>query len=579
MLTTVSKLTEVISPRRLLGVRWWLGLAFAAVGIVTATSVYVLVSASSDERAEDLGTNLAVGEIFLVANRLEGASPDMAASIVESFADEDFRAWAFDADGKLVSAPSVSGVALETIPGAETALDTALAGQRYVKQEGGTVRVASAPVSHRGEVDGAVVARATRPAELTEAIGSLREDRLEALAIAVGVAILIGFLVATLLSTRLKRLARGAAQLAEGRLDIPLESRGRDEIADLGRALEKMRGRLRDSFEMLSTERDRLSAILTALNESILVVSKGGEVQFSNPAADPLLAPGGGPVEELRPWLRRAQEHGEARTDALRAGDHVFAIAARELPAGDAVLVVVRDRTEEMRRELAEREFVSNAAHEMRNPIAGVSGAIEVLRAGAKDDPEAREHFLDRLAEDAERISRLTHSLLTLARVEALGESAREVVDVDTAAQEAIQTVVAPETLTVSVDVAPGLSVEGDPALVRQVLISLLSNAYRNTPPRGAVTLRARGGTAGEALIEVSDTGAGIRPEEQSRIFERFYRGSNSLEQEGFGLGLSIARRMVEVMGGGIGVRSEVGKGSTFWVRLPATKPAAAPVA
>jgi two-component system, OmpR family, phosphate regulon sensor histidine kinase PhoR len=575
----VSKPTESIAPRRGFGVRLWLGLAFVAVGIVTATSVYVLVSASSDERAEDLGTNIAVGEIFLVANRLEGASTDEAASIVASFADEDFRAWAFDAEGELVSSPRVSGVDLEAVPGFEGALDTALAGQRYLEQEGGTVRVASVPIAHRDEVDGAVVARATRPAEVSEAIGSVREDRLEALAIAVGVAILIGFLVATLLSQRLKRLAGSAAQLAEGRLDTPIESRGRDEIADLGRALEKMRARLRDSFELLSTERDRLSAILAALKESILVVSRDGEVQFSNPAADPLLAPGGGPVEELRPWLRRAQERGEARTDALRAGHRVFAIAAHALPAGDAVLVVVRDRTGEMRRELAEREFVSNAAHELRNPIAGVSGAIEVLRAGAKDDPEARERFLDHLAEDAERISRLTHSLLTLARVEALGGTARDVVDVGTAAQEAIQAVVAPETLTVSVDVERGLRVEGDAALVRQVLISLLSNAYRNTPPGGAVTLRARGDTAGEASIEVSDTGTGIPPEEQNRIFERFYRGSNSLEQEGFGLGLSIARRMVEVMGGEIGVRSEMGKGSTFWVRLPATKPVEAPVA
>ena len=100
------------------------------------------------------------------------------------------------------------------------------------------------------------------------------------------------------------------------------------------------------------------------------------------------------------PWLRRAPSRGVGRAaTASRVGDRVYAIGARELPAESAVLAVVRDRTEELRRELAEREFVSNAAHELRNPIAGISGAIEVLRAGAKDDPEAREHFLDRLAD------------------------------------------------------------------------------------------------------------------------------------------------------------------------------------
>jgi signal transduction histidine kinase len=82
-----------------------------------------------------------------------------------------------------------------------------------------------------------------------------------------------------------------------------------------------------------------------------------------------------------------------------------------------------------------------------------------------------------------------------------------------------------------------------------------------------------------DVLIEVSDTGTGIPPEERDRIFERFYRGRNSLEKEGFGLGLSIAQRMVEVMGGEIGVQSELGKGSTFWIHLPAAKTAPTPVA
>jgi signal transduction histidine kinase len=272
----------------------------------------------------------------------------------------------------------------------------------------------------------------------------------------------------------------------------------------------------------------------------------------------------------------------------------VYALQVRELAAEDAVLLVVRDRTEELRKEVAEREFISNAAHELRNPIAGISGAIEVLRAGAKEDPEALDHFLQRLNEDADKISRLTHSLLTLARIEAVGESEGEVVDVRIAAQEAIQALVTPEGVQVQLDLEPGVFADGDPALVRQILISLLTNAYKNTPPQGTVTLRARSGgsspprdSAGgltpppgsSVLIEVSDTGTGIPREERDRIFERFYRGRNSLEKEGFGLGLSIAQRMVEVMEGEIGVESELGRGSTFWVRLPAAKTAPTPVA
>jgi signal transduction histidine kinase len=240
--------------------------------------------------------------------------------------------------------------------------------------------------------------------------------------------------------------------------------------------------------------------------------------------------------------------------------------------------VVVRDRTEEMRRELAEREFVSNAAHELRNPLAGISGAIEVLQAGAKDDPEALDHFLLRLTEDVERMNRLMQSLLTLARVEALAEGESEVVDVSSAAADAVTAVPLPDGVELKVEVEPGLTAEGDPLLLRQVLIGLLSNAIRHTQSPGAVVLRGRRGD-GDAVIEVVDTGTGIPPEEVDRVFERFYRASDALAHEGFGLGLAIAKRMVEVMGGTIGAASQEGHGSIFWVRLPAAKPVPTPVA
>jgi signal transduction histidine kinase len=257
----------------------------------------------------------------------------------------------------------------------------------------------------------------------------------------------------------------------------------------------------------------------------------------------------------------------------------VYAVGARELPAEQAVLAVVRERTEELRREVAEREFVSNAAHELRNPIAGISGAIEVLRAGAKDDPQAREHFLSRLSEDAERVSRLTDSLLTLARMDAIDERGSEALDVRITVEEAAQAVAPPDGVRLDLDVDPELTARGDSVLLRQVLIGLLTNAFKHTPAPGTVTIRARPEQEDEVLIEVSDTGRGIAPEEVDRIFERFYRGSGAREQQGFGLGLSIAKRMVDVMEGEIGVTSEVGAGSTFWLRLPAGKAAATPVA
>jgi signal transduction histidine kinase len=340
-----------------------------------------------------------------------------------------------------------------------------------------------------------------------------------------------------------------------------------------------MRRALRDTFGMLATERDRLSAVFDGLMEAVIVVGEDGEVRFTNPAARRLVSDGK-PADALIPPLRRAAEGGSDEISALSIDGRIYGVQARRVPAEHAVLLVVRDRTEELKREQAEREFVSNAAHELRNPLAGISSSIEVLRGGAKDDPSARDRFLGRLAEDAERMTRLTQSLLALARVEATGEREEtEVVDVSLAAAEAGEAVERPEGISLQTEIEPDLVAQGDPVLLRQVLIGLLTNATANTPAPGIVTLRALRGEGDNVTIEVEDTGKGIPADEQGRVFERFYRGSAALEGDGFGLGLAIAKGMVDVMGGDIGLRSEPGEGSTFWVRLAAPKPTATPVA
>jgi signal transduction histidine kinase len=575
-------ITEVQPPPRTrrVGVRLYLALAFASVALIAAGLSYVLASGSSESQAGQSSSDIAVGRTVRLADRVGARPPSDAVAIVLSANDPTYSAWLFKRNGVRLGARVMGGVDLRTVPSKAPTLAAALNGSSAVDDQPGGVTVAAQPVYRRGRVVGAVFARATQAGAVQKALRSLRGDRLTAAGVAVLVAVLLGALIAGAITTRLKRLADSAARLTEGGLDEPLEGTGgRDEITELGSALETMRVALRETFVALRSERDRLSAIFDALDDAVIVAGPDGESRFHNAAADDLVLADGKVMEALMPWLRRAQSRGAAENDAIRVGERVYAIGVRELRAEGAVLAVVRDRTDELRREIAERDFVSNAAHELRNPIAGLSGAIEVLRAGAKDDPEAREHFLSRLATDAERVTRLTESLLTLARMEAVGEGGSEPLDVGIAVEEAAQAVVPPDGVELELDLQTDLAAEGDSILLRQVLIGLLTNAFKNTPEPGTVTLRARRDGADEVLIEVKDTGKGIAPEEIGRIFERFYRGSGSLEQEGFGLGLSIAKRMVDVMGGDIGVSSELGVGSTFWIRLQAAKPAATPVA
>jgi signal transduction histidine kinase len=414
---------------------------------------------------------------------------------------------------------------------------------------------------------------------ITAAAVYLFGDKPQALIAAITVGVLAGFLIAVAISHRVVGLARAAGEMAGGSFDAPLNTSGPDEIGDLARALDSMRASLKESFGVLSSDRNKLAAIFDGLTDVVMVVDYEGPVRFSNSAASRLLDESGQPPGVVLPQLHRAAEVGFSAHPALRIGDRAYAMTARSLPDERAVLAVLRDRTDELRQELAEADFVSNAAHELRNPLAGISGAIEVLQGGAKDDPADRDHFLKRLGEDAERMNRLTQSLLTLARVESRGAPESEPVDVPMAVKDVVTACEAPPHVELVVDVESDLAATGDPTLLRQVMIGLLTNAFKNTPPPGTVTVRGRHDSEGEVILEVIDTGTGIPAAELERVFERFYRRSESRKQEGFGLGLAIARRMVDVMGGRIGAESVEGEGSTFWVRLPVAQPSPTPVA
>ena len=230
----------------------------------------------------------------------------------------------------------------------------------------------------------------------------------------------------------------------------------------------------------------------------------------------------------------------------------------------------------------SQRDFVANVSHELKTPLTSIQGFAQAILDGTADTPEARQQAAGVIYTESGRMHRMVLDLLDLARLEA-GTAVMQRVTLDLRALlnvtvEKFTLQANRASVTLRVDTPPDLpTLVGDGDRLAQVLTNLVDNALKFTPPGGEVTLRA-GALRGEMLIEVEDTGRGIPPDALERVFDRFYQADPSRpggEKHGAGLGLSIAHEIVQAHGGRIGVRSEVGRGTTFTVTLPFSPEAA----
>jgi signal transduction histidine kinase len=227
-------------------------------------------------------------------------------------------------------------------------------------------------------------------------------------------------------------------------------------------------------------------------------------------------------------------------------------------------VIVVTDVTERQRRERAEREFVANAAHELRTPVAAIASAVEVLQLGAMEEPVERDRFLALIERQTTRLGRLGDALLTLARAQSRAERIRlEPVDVPTLLRELATDLDLPDAALALDDDAVALA-HAD--LLRQAVENLVANARKYALAEGlVVSVRAATDTV---VIEVQDRGPGLTPAQAERVVERFFR-SGDRGSDGFGLGLSIAREVTRALGGHLEIESGYGEGTTARITLP----------
>jgi signal transduction histidine kinase len=309
-----------------------------------------------------------------------------------------------------------------------------------------------------------------------------------------------------------------------------------------------------------------IAAALGELPVGVVVVGADGHVARASRRARELA---GGALGRLDPALAAALAGREER-QTLTVDGRALAVESRPLRSADGAIVgavaMVQDVSEQFRRERAEREFIANAAHELRTPLAAIASAIEVLEQGAKELHSERDLFLSHIAQQSERLERVITSLLSIARFDAGIEHPKlEVVPLRPLLESVAAGLVPAPGVTISVRCRRDVAVLAHAGLLEEALVNVAGNAVRYTE-RGSVVLSCS--TRGDlAVIAVKDTGRGVPPEDRERVFERFFR-AGSRDAQGFGLGLSIARLAVESINGEIRLQAEEGKGTLVEIRL-----------
>jgi two-component system, OmpR family, phosphate regulon sensor histidine kinase PhoR len=367
------------------------------------------------------------------------------------------------------------------------------------------------------------------------------------------------------------------------------------------------------------TEGGPYAAILEALPEPLLVIrgepgSAERRITFANAAARDFFRLG----EEARMLvaaIRRPEvlevveaslAEGLPREAEFEAQERLLRAFTRPLaPGGEGareVVLMIRDETDARRSERMRADFLANASHELKTPLASVKGFIETLQGHAKDDPGARAKFLGIMATQTERMGRLIEDLMSLSRIE-LNEHVPPEGKVEAAlvagdVVDAVAPLAAKSGVTIDLVTEGDCAIEGDRDQIVQIIQNLVDNALKYSPQGSTVTVEVLGGRSAEAgqelldtdrsrfplnivehaadqrfvVIRVSDRGPGINRDQLPRLTERFYRapGQKSGEASGTGLGLAIVKHIVNRHRGGLIVESAPGKGATFTVFLPA---------
>ena len=367
-------------------------------------------------------------------------------------------------------------------------------------------------------------------------------------------------------------------------LDNPLSNEGYDELSPFLRRIDSQQRQLRGQKAELLQKENELNTIIGSMNEGMILLNQKGKIISINPAARKLLDAGTDCIGsdmlslcrnlELQEILTKAL-HGERGENIIRLHGESYQIDADPITSENIVkgaALFFFNVTEKEKAEQIRREFTANVSHELKTPLHSISGYAELLKNDMVKEND-KIPFAGKIYDEAGRMIQLVEDIISLSHLdEGADDMQRENIDLYTLAEKAVQSLEPQaDTLCVTLELS-GVSapLNGIPQLLYSVIYNLCDNAIKYNHENGKVMVDIQSKN-GVIVLSVKDTGIGIAPEHQERIFERFYRvdKSHSKAVGGTGLGLSIVKHAAKIHNAKVDVKSHVGKGSTVIVTFP----------
>ena len=367
-------------------------------------------------------------------------------------------------------------------------------------------------------------------------------------------------------------------------LDNPLSNEGYDELSPFLRRIDSQQRQLRGQKAELLQKENELNTIIGSMNEGMILLNQKGKIISINPAARKLLDAGTDCIGsdmlslcrnlELQEILTKAL-HGERGENIIRLHGESYQIDADPITSENIVkgaALFFFNVTEKEKAEQIRREFTANVSHELKTPLHSISGYAELLKNDMVKEND-KIPFAGKIYDEAGRMIQLVEDIISLSHLdEGADDMQRENIDLYTLAEKAVQSLEPQaDTLCVTLELSGvPAPLNGIPQLLYSVIYNLCDNAIKYNHENGKVMVNIQNEN-GMVVLSVEDTGIGIAPEHQERIFERFYRvdKSHSKAVGGTGLGLSIVKHAAKIHNAKVDVKSHVGKGTTVIVTFP----------